>query len=145
MDPAKLDSNVYNFTAPLDLRFSLMRLGTHLNAIDVIARQTFKDVPTLPRGDRTSERRNRKIKYSLIRLHNRILNIVDIVLGVQSMYQAGLVSRSGNRERTFPRPTPPAWMRPGIRGGAGHVGWMPSHHWEQLNLPQPPHIPEIKN
>ena len=86
MDPARLDSNVYNFTAPLDLRSTLLRIGSHLNEIDVLTRQAFEDVPTPPRGDRTSEKR---------RLHNRIINIVDVVLGLQSMYQAGLVSRSG--------------------------------------------------
>ena len=94
MDPARLDSNVYNFTAPLDLRSSLMRIGSHLNEIDVLTRQTFEDVPTPPRGDSTSEKRHRKVKGALIRLHNRIINVVDVVLGLQSMYQAGLVSRS---------------------------------------------------
>ena len=95
MDPAKLDSNNFNFTALLDLRSSLMRLGTHLNTMDLITRQTFEDVPTIPTGNRSSERHHRKIKSSLIRLHDRLFNIEDILLGIQSAYQAELIARLG--------------------------------------------------
>ena len=95
MDPARLDSHVSNFTALLDLRSTLLRFGSLLNDMDVLTRQAFEDIPTPPRGDKTSEKRHRKVKGALVSLHGQIINVMDVVLGLQSMYQAGLVSRSG--------------------------------------------------